>query len=222
MTTLDKLILCIIATNTYLTYYGLCDFKQYKANITSRFIMTNVFSIILSIVVGVIFTTNGVTKYEYICYVDGTEGKELTDNIITSIIFAIFLYCIINSMLFLVRNIKELLKKNKSIAEHKTHLYRMIFTCYISGSIYLVSLLIINDSLFTSDTYIDLTYVINCLIVDLLYTINKNMIKETVHLLFCKKIDDYVDDFSLSYDSSNSSTNNFKNSYSLEDYFDDD
>ena len=55
----------------------------------------------------------------------------------------------------------------------------------INSYMFVESYLIIYDIM--PDDFIDLTYLISCLLVDLYYTINKIIIKETMKI-FCKKL----------------------------------
>ena len=65
-------------------------------------------------------------------------------------------------------------------------LKRIIIIFIANTFIYVESFLIIYDVLHIIDKYIDLIYVITCLIINLVYTINKIIIKETKRI-FCKK-----------------------------------
>ena len=76
---------------------------------------------------------------------------------------------------------------NNSSKAHLGHFYRMILSLYLSSVFFLVSILIINDSLFLDDNYIDLSYITICLGMDLFYTMNQTVAKETKNLFSCNK-----------------------------------
>ena len=74
---------------------------------------------------------------------------------------------------------------NENDYEHD--LNRMIIIFITNTLFYVESFLIIYDKLPVPDNYIDLVYIITCLIINLIYTINKVVIKETKKI-FCKKL----------------------------------
>ena len=87
----------------------------------------------------------------------------------------------------MVNIIKVKIIQNMNICSYLKHFYRMISTLYVSEAVFVVTVLIVNDSLFTTDNYIDLTYVATCLITLLFYTVNGTTINETLILFGCKK-----------------------------------
>jgi hypothetical protein len=196
----DKLIFTTITVNVYLTYKGLSDNEFYMKNIKLLYIISNSLGILISLVVSVSFIFKGVTLYENVCYVNADTFKETTDTIITFLLYTVFLFCSIKSIILLVRNIKELSLTNNSSKAHLLHFYRMIVSLYLSSLFFFVSLLIINNSLFFDDNYIDLFYITNCLVMDLFYTLNQTVVKESKSLCSCKKNDDMPIDVEESED----------------------
>jgi hypothetical protein len=196
----DKLIFTTITVNMYLTYKGLSDNEFYMKNIKLLYIISNSLSILISLAVSVAFIFQGVVSYENVCYVKANYFKETTDSIITFLLYLTFLFCSIKSIILLVRNIKELYLTNNRSRAHLVHFYRMILSLYLSSFFFLVSILIINDSLFLDDNYIDLSYIIICLVMDLFYTLNQTVVKESKNLCFCKKNDDMPIDVDESED----------------------
>ena len=182
----DKLILTTITVNAYLTYRGLSDNEFYMKNIKMLFLVTNSISFVISIVLGIIFLNNGYADYN-VCYVAGGPFKENIDTVVTFVLFLIFLYSSIKSLLFMLKNIKELSLNKASIFAHLVHFYRMAITLFLSSSAFFVTLLIINDSLFVDDDFIDLCFITICLALDLFYTLNSTIIKQTLILFGCKK-----------------------------------
>ena len=183
----DKLVLTTITVNSYLTYKGLFDNEYYMNNIKSLFIITNVVSLSIAIILGLIFVINGTDEYDNVCYVMGGSFKEITDTVISSIIFLIFLFTNIKSILLIIKMIKEIYLKNGNIKGHIMHFHRMIIGLFLNSLVFLVTLLIINDSLFSNNDYIDLCYIIVCFAIDLFYTLNATIIKQTLILFRCKK-----------------------------------
>ena len=190
----DKLISTTITVNSYLTYRGLCDNEYYIEHIKQFFIITNSIGLFISITFGLIFTIRGTTFFK-VCYVQGGPPKEIPDSIITGILFLIYLYCTLKTIIFIINNLKNIKRENVEIEYQKTfslHFYRMLFSLFICSVFFLVSILIINDSLFFPYEYIDLTFITLCLFIDLFYTLNRTVIKQT---LKCFKKDEEADNF---------------------------
>lgn len=182
----DKLILTTVTVNTYLTYRGLLDNEYYMNNIKRLFIIANSLSLGISLILAIIFVCNGTADYN-VCYVKGGPFKENIDSVVSLVIFSIFLYSSLKSLLFLLKNIKELsLSKNNTLA-HLFHFYRMIGSLFLCSLAFLITLLIINDSLFLNDDYIDLCFISICLALDLFYTLNYTVIKQTLIIFGCKE-----------------------------------
>ena len=112
----------------------------------------------------------------------------MTNTIVSLIIFCIFLYSSLKSLLFLLKNIKELSINKSSTFAHLLHFYRMIVSLFLVSFAFLVTLLIINDSLFIdSDDSIDLLFITICFILDLFYTLNYTVVKQTLIIFGCKQ-----------------------------------
>ena len=192
----DKLILTTVTVNTYLTYRGLSDNEYYMNNIRKLFIYTNSVSLGVSLILAIIFVCNGTADYN-VCYVKGGAFKENIDTVVSLVIFCIFLYSNLKSLIFLLKNIKELsLSKNSTFA-HLVHFYRMVGSLFLCSIAFLITLLIINDSLFLNDDYIDLCFISICLLLDLYYTLNYTVVKQTLIIFGCKeeaKETDFIDE----------------------------
>ena len=178
----DKLIATTITANSFLTYEGLCDNDFYIAHIKPLFIITNSIGLLISIVFALIFTIRG-TNYFKVCYILGGPKKEIPDTILTSILFILYLYFTLKSILFLAKNMKELSLKSvekKYIRTFTFHYFRMAISLILCSAFFIVTILIINDSLFFGYDYIDITFITLCLIIDLFFTLNQTVIKQTL------------------------------------------
>ena len=91
---------------------------------------------------------------------------------------------------------------NESALEHE--LIRMILMTIANTIMYIESFLIVWDKLPVPDEYIDLVYIITCLIINFIYAINSLVIQET------KKI------FCISLNSSRTKTYNYSSKLSQE------
>ena len=194
----DKLIGTTITINSYLTYKGLCDNYNYIENIKIFFIASNIVGLVISFVFALVFSIRGIS-YQTVCYVEGGPQKEIPDNIITSILFAIYLFCTIKTILFLGKNIKELALEKEYNKTFSLHYYRMLISLFLCSFFYFLTLLIINDSLFFSFDYIDLTFITLCLVIDLFFTLNRTVIKQTLRC-FMKDKEENKENADYNYD----------------------
>ena len=193
----DKLVYTTITLNAFLTYKGLSDNESYMNNIKKLFLITNGISITIAVLFGIIFFCAGSTiLYDNVCYIEASIGKESVDTIIMFILYFIFIYSNIKSILFLLNNMKELVStyNKNNLSAYLFHFYRIIVSLFLSSLAFLVTILIINNSLFVgdSDNNIDALYIFICLINDLFYTLNLTVFKETKKLLCCKEEEKYA------------------------------
>ena len=210
----DKLILTTITVNSYLTYKGLSDNDNYMSKIKLLFIIANSVSLLIAIILGLIFVFNGIVEYDNVCYVMGGSFKENIDTVVSLIIFIVFLYCNIKTILLLLKIIKEVFLDKQLIKPHLKHFYRMIIGLFLSSSAFLVTILIINDSLFLNDDYIDLCYIIVCFALNLFYTLNSTIIKQTLILFRCKKESEvYIDQDEIDDDEGENQDNKLNELY---------
>ena len=183
----DKLFFSSLSINAFLSYIGVVYFQFYTNNIKCLFIILNTIALFISITFGLIFILiKDPVSYANVCYVDGNDYKIMTDIITTFCLYLLYLYCNIKLLLYIIKVIKELYETEKSAKNFSRHFYRILFSIIITTLSFLVVILIIKDSLFLDDDLIDLFYIIVCLIVDLFYTFNKTVIRES-YKLFCKK-----------------------------------
>ena len=174
----DKLMLTVITVNAYLTYIGFTMNEFYKNHIKELFIASISVALLISISLALIFTIQSKPiPYENVCYVKATVFKETTDAAVTAILAGINFFCIVNLLIHIANIIKEIaVNKNKN--DYIRHYYRIILSLFISAATFLIVILIIADSLFVDDNFIDLCYIIDALVVDLFYTCNRTVINE--------------------------------------------
>ena len=175
----DKLIATTIVSNSFMTYIGLYKPDFYKENIKPLFITTFSIGLLISIAFAIIFTIRGI-DYWKVCYILGQAPKEIPDTILTSIFFVFYLYCTLKTILALAKNIKEVSLKKEHNKTFSFHYYRMIVSLFLCSAFFIVTILIINDSLFFGYDYIDITFITLCLIIDLFFTLNMTVIKQTL------------------------------------------
>lgn len=201
--TFDKMIMTRFVIYSFIQYCGLYHGEYTRKNFKKLFIITNVTGTVISLGSGALFTIMGIKRNKNICYSEPTTVKEVIDIIMNFLLFLIFLFCILKSLMIIVNNIKESMSKDYvkfvdiwcgttdinslKIKNYLKHFYRILGTLYIFGGLFVLVILIIRNSLFTTDDYIDLTFVICCFLADLFYSINSTIINETLILFGCRE-----------------------------------
>ena len=71
----------------------------------------------------------------------------------------------------------------------------MLVSLILCSFFYIITILIINDSLFFNYDYIDITFIIMCLIIDLFFTLNITIVKQTVKCCKSEIVEEESDDF---------------------------
>lgn len=184
----DKLIFTSLIINSFLTFLGVTKYYFYSRKIKLLFIISNIIGLIIALAFGIIFTVVAEPEsYENVCYVNSSTAKETTDTIINICLYLIYLYFNIKLLLYLGSVIKDLFVTNKKTKNFSRHFFRIFFSIIITSVAFLIEILIINDSLFLDDDLIDLCYIILCLVIDLFFTFNITVIKETINLFSRKK-----------------------------------
>ena len=184
----DKLIFTSITVNTFLTYTGVTKYEFFKTKMKVLFYASNIAGLIIGLIFAIFFIImDEPQKYENVCYVNSSYYKEFSDTITTFCLFLINSYCNIKLLLYLISVIKELYVIGRNVKDFSKHFFRIFISLIITTISFLIVILIINDSLFFDDDIIDLCYITICLILDLFFTFNKTVIKETYKLFCCKK-----------------------------------
>jgi hypothetical protein len=141
----------------------------------------------LSFLIGGLYLLFGLDVYGLYYYVHGNDTKSIIDTIFNSV----FLFFTLFFGVIIILNIsirKEEIEKgmvNENDYEH--NLGRIILMLIGNSLIYVESFLIIHDKMPVHDDLIDLVYIITCLLINLIYAINKIVIRETKRI-FCKKL----------------------------------
>lgn len=185
LASLDKYIPLILTGQMFIIYMGIMQTDFYHAHKKAIFLILLFSSLGFSFIIGGSYLSFGLVKYGIYYYVQGEQVKQVTDTIFNSIFLA--LNCFFSGVVILNTALrKEDIEKgmlNEDDYEHE--LYRMILLTFANSLFYVESYLIVWDKLPVPDDYIDLVYIITCLIINLIYTINKVVIKETKKI-FCK------------------------------------
>ena len=191
LTFLDKFMLVLMTSYSIIAFMGLFkkEFSKNHQNLT--FIILIIISIIISLVCTIIFYSQAISDRSYFCYVETKNNvKQIVDTIVTSILLAINLICIV-SMLIKIIILKIESKDHQGIGNSVLyHLARFIFSFFINLITFVYVILLINK-LMPFDNFVkDLIYILLCLIVELFFTVNSELIREIKKIITCQKINE--------------------------------
>lgn len=191
LTFLDKFMLVLMTSYSIIAFMGLFkkEFSKNHQNLT--FIILIIISIIISLVCTIIFYLQAISDRSYFCYVETKNNvKQIVDTIVTSILLAINLICIV-SMLIKIIILKIESKDHQGIGNSVLyHLARFIFSFFINLITFVYVILLINK-LMPFDNFVkDLIYILLCLIVELFFTVNSELIREIKKIITCQKINE--------------------------------
>lgn len=186
LTSLDKLLLTTISAQTLITYLGVNKSNFYYAHEKMIFFSTLFISLGIALILGGAYMSFDLVKYGIYWYCSDPFGKVLTDVIFNSIF--LFLNTIFTLLILIYFSIKkeEATKGYIEDLEYKHYFTKILFMFIVNSLAFIESYLIIYDKLPVPDNYIDLVYLITCLIIDLYYNLNRKILKETLKI-FCKK-----------------------------------
>ena len=183
----DKLILATLSMQSLIYYFGVLKTDFYSANEAKIFYITLLCSLVISGSLAGYYISQGTTSIgdSYYCYCTDTGyPKKIIDDIFNSIYLLISIYCSIIPLNYISHKKKEV--KNGLIDDlnYSHHFNRILITLLLNILTFVVSFLIIYDK-FPGD-YVDLIYLVTCLVVALFNCLNEEVYKETLKI-FCKK-----------------------------------
>ena len=187
LTSLDKYILLALTSQVFIIYLGIMKTNFYYNHKKKIFFITFFSGLGVSFLIGGLFLINGTNFYGIYHYAADTNARKIFDNIFNSVfLFLNTFFCIIIIINICLR--KEEIEKEMASEDYSEHDLKRIILIFIANSIiYVESFLIIHDKMPVDDDYIDLVYIITCLLINLIYAINKIVIRETKRI-FCKKL----------------------------------
>ena len=194
LTCLDKLVITTITSQAIIIYLGVCQTKLYFNNERLVYFLTLFSGIIISIIITSIYISFGITNYpdektgepgSIYYYCTGPSTKITIDTVFNSV-FLFLNTLVIGLLLMFLSSKKETLGIIEDL-DYGHHHTKIIIMFFVNSLTIVESYLIIYDKL--PYEYVDLIYLSTCLIIDLYYTINKIIIKETMKI-FCKNVYD--------------------------------
>ena len=187
LASLDKYILLDLILQVFIIYLGIMKTDFYYKHKKAIFYITFFTSMGLSFLLGGLFLLGDLTDYGLYWYIKDNSIKKIFDNIFNSVFLTLnTFFCIIVIINICIRK-EEIEKEMLNENDYEHDLNRMIIIFITNTLIYVESFIIIHDVINIKGVYIDLIYLVSCLIVTLIYSINKFVINETKKI-FCKKV----------------------------------
>ena len=196
---LDKFMLSTITIFSIISYMGLVFYSTYIKTEKCLFIFSTITGFLISLILAIIFMLNGVDNNDDVCYVKSKRDnesekelkvdKELIDLISTSILFTINLYCIIHTLFYIYKEIKERSYNGKDnrIKNYYSHFWKFVIILIVIIITFTTVILIIIDKFLESNILKSLCYVVCSLFIVIIFTINSRILKEGKNILLCKK-----------------------------------
>ena len=190
LTFLDKYMLTLMTVYSLVAYIGSYRFELFKIHQKSIFIILTIISIIITGVCTIVFYIQGLSTHSEFCYV-GTSNqiKIWVDSIVTSILLLINIFCIIRILM----KVSQLRRETSQSLTHgkengfDNHWLRFIIDLIINIIVFVYVLLLITKKL-PKNWGKDLIYIILCLVVELFFTLNGELIR----YITCQKDDDIL------------------------------
>lgn len=180
----DKLILATLSMQSFIYYLGALKINFYSKYEAMIFYTTFICSLVVSGSLSGIYISYGYKSYGLYCYSDDNSTKKVLDTVFNSVYLIINLYCSIVTLRYISRKKNEVESGLIDDLNYNHHFNRLLIILILNIVTFTESFLIIYDVL--GGYFLDLFYLITCLIVDLFYCINEEVYKETLKI-FCKK-----------------------------------
>ena len=192
LTVLDKLILCEITSYSIIYYLGVFFHDFYEENQMLIFLFLSEAGFILSLILAVVFSIPGMSVNSQFCYVrTSDETKKIVDTTVTSVLWAICLYCTIRLLINIIK-----IKRNSSLLKTKaegisSHMYRFLLNLIFVIIMFLHVIFLINktyNNVLKDDlSYVkDLIFLILCFLGEMFFTVNVKVLNETKRIITCK------------------------------------
>ena len=191
LSTVDKLIQMQITSYSVINYIGLFKMKFYKNNEKQIFIFLTFFSIMYSLILTTIFISQGLSGEAYCCYIKtSSKVKTILDTIFSIILLLTNASISIRIIIILCGNLKNDTNNKARINNIKFHLVRFSFEILFVSSIFLIVIFTVNKIFAENEAkeIKEIIYEVLLLIMELFYTMNKEIIKETKRIILCQKV----------------------------------
>ena len=190
LSTMDKLIQIQITSYSVINYIGLFQMKFYQNNEKQIFIFLTAFSVMYSLILSTIFISQGLSGEAYCCYVKTSATvKRVIDTLFSIILLLANVSISIKIIITLCENKKKESNNKNRLASIRLHLVRFISEIFFVTLIFLIVIFSVNK-IFTEDEAKDIkeiTYEILLVIMELFYTMNREIFKEIKRIFLCQK-----------------------------------
>ena len=183
----DKMILSFLSMQIVVIYIAIIWMETYYKNEKKIFIIGTIICFAISAIITTLFVFIPEKLYEddhttyYYC--DDWNGKRIIDVTYIGILLFINFFCIVVLLVYFSKKKKEAEEGKIDDYGYRRQFIRFLIIFFVNMIFVTESLLIIYDFL---PGNVDFIYLCSCLVVDLCYSINSNVIKETKKL-FCRK-----------------------------------
>ena len=138
----------------------------------------------------IIFISQGLSGEAYCCYVKTSASlKKILDTLFSVILLSINLFCTLRIILTLCKSKNQNMENKKKSEDIKRHLSRFISEIFFVTFIFLIVIFTVNK-IFMDDIekeFKEIMYEILLLIMEIFYTMNKEILKEVKRIFCCKK-----------------------------------
>ena len=203
LTVLDKLMLCQITSYSVIYYLGSFHSEIFEKHKMLIFLLLSEFGFAISMILATVFSFKGMSVNSQYCYVRTKDTtKFIVDTIITTLLWAISVFCTLRLLINLVKIKKEVAVYNRKAESISYHTCRFSFNLVFIILMYLYVDLIINKKLTWMINWLkDFIYIFLSFVGEVFFTINSEVWKETKRILTCKQAEIDVDDSGEFYDS---------------------
>ena len=183
----DKMILSFLSMQIVVIYIAIIWMETYYKNEKKIFIIGTIICFAISAIITTLFVFIPEKLYEddhttyYYC--DDWNGKRIIDVTYIGILLFINFFCIVVLLVYFSKKKKEAEEGKIDDYGYRRQFIRFLIIFFVNMIFVTESLLIIYDFL---PGNVDFIYLCSCLVVDLCYSINSNVIKETSKI-FCRK-----------------------------------
>ena len=192
LSTFDKFIQVQITSYSIINYIGMFSNKFFEGNKKQIFIMLTALSAFYSFGLTIIFISQGLSGEAYCCYVKTSASlKKILDTLFSVILLSINLFCTLRIILTLCKSKNQNMENKKKSDDIKRHLSRFISEIFFVTFIFLIVIFTVNK-IFMDDIekeFKEIMYEILLLIMEIFYTMNKEILKEVKRIFCCKKED---------------------------------
>jgi hypothetical protein len=181
----DKLILATLTMHSVIFYLGTVYTDTYYKNEKKIFIISFIISGTVSIVLTSIYLKEGVHQPDkrYYFYVNQDSFKFFADIVFDSVFFVPTFFCCLILLCYIYRKKREAQSGLIEDIDYSRRFIRVSLLFWLNMATFTESYLIIFGVL--QGEFVDLIYLMTCLIIDLYNSINRTVIKETLKI-FCK------------------------------------